>query len=80
MSPTTESAEGLPLRRILLIALLLLATPLVAFVLIAGALTADAGLGGWLLLVVAPLSFLGTGLWLLAGGSLRWPKRVDTSA
>ncbi|WP_423746185.1 hypothetical protein V5735_18205 (plasmid) [Haladaptatus sp. SPP-AMP-3] len=80
MSPTTEPAEELPLRRILLIALLLLATPFVAFVLIAGALTADAGLGGWLLLVVAPLSLLGTGLWLLAGGSPRWTTRVDTSA
>lgn len=80
MSPTTEPAEELPLRRILLIALLLLATPFVAFVLIAGALTADAGLGGWLLLVVAPLSLLGTGLWLLAGGSPHWATRVDTSA
>ena len=60
------STGGLSIPRAIGIGLLLLTTPFVAFVLIAAALTADAGPGGWLLLVVAPLSLLGSGIWSLA--------------
>jgi len=55
----------LPLTK-LLVGLLLLATPAIAFVLIASVTTADAGLQGWLLLVALPLGLLGVGIVLLA--------------
>lgn len=66
MSPD-GSTGGLSIPRAIGIGLLLLATPFIAFVLIDAALTADAGPGGWLLLVVAPLSLLGSGIWTVAG-------------
>lgn len=62
----------LELLRKVAVVLVLLASPLMAFFLVAGALTADAGPVGWFLLVVAPLSLLGTGLVLMTGASVRW--------
>lgn len=64
------SARSSPLIQ-LLVAVLLLATPPIAFVLIASAATADAGLQGWLLLVVLPLGLFGVGIVLLARRG--WP-------
>ena len=64
--------SDLPPLRTLAIALLLLATPAVTFVLIAAAATADAGLAGWLLLVVLPLALLGSGIYLLTGERPGW--------
>ncbi|RBI62511.1 hypothetical protein DMJ13_11685 [halophilic archaeon] len=54
----------------------LLASPLMAVVLVAGALTADAGPAGWFLLVVVPLGLLGTGLYLMADEELDWSPRA----
>ena len=67
---------GLSLPRAVVIASLLLATPFIALVLIAGALTADAGVVGWFLTVVAPLALLGTGLYLLTGDRPNWSFSV----
>ncbi|WP_327053771.1 hypothetical protein [Halomicrococcus gelatinilyticus] len=58
------------------VVLVLLATPAMAYLLVAGAMTADAGLAGWFLLVAVPLSLLGTGLVLMAGANLRLPISV----
>jgi len=58
------------------VVLVLLATPVMAYFLVAGAMTANAGPAGWFLLVVVPLALLGTGLALMAGVSLRWPRSV----
>jgi len=52
------------------VVLVLLATPAIAYFLVAGAMTADAGLAGWFLLVVVPLSLLGTGLAMMASVSV----------
>ena len=62
-----RTAGDLPAK--LLVALLLLATPVVAFFLIASTATADAGPLGWLLYVVAPLSLLGAGIYVVARGA-----------
>ncbi len=67
-----DAADGLSLQRAIGIGLLLLATPFIAFFLIAGALMANAGLVGWLLLVTLPLSVFAVGLWLLAGETMDW--------
>ncbi|MCO8246360.1 MULTISPECIES: hypothetical protein [unclassified Haladaptatus] len=64
--------DGLSLQRAVLIGALLLATPFVAFFLIAGAMMTNTGLVGWLLLVTLPLSLFAVGLWLLAGETLDW--------
>jgi hypothetical protein len=53
----------------ILVALLLLATPAIALLLIAGTATRDAGPVGWLLFVVAPLALLGAGVYLIARGA-----------
>ena len=52
-----------------LVALLLLATPVIAFFLIASTATADAGVLGWLGFVVLPLALLGAGVYLIARGA-----------
>lgn len=52
-----------------LVVVLLLATLPIAFFLIASTATADAGLLGWLLFVVAPLVLLGGGIYLIARGA-----------
>ena len=66
------NSDALSLPQAVIIGPFLLATPFVAFFLIAGALTADAGIGGWVLFVTLPLTLLAVGLWLLAGETLDW--------
>ncbi|WP_435157096.1 hypothetical protein [Haladaptatus sp. DFWS20] len=66
---------GLP--QAIVIGFLLLATPAIAFMLIAGAVTADAGVTGWILMAVAPLALLGTGLYLLTGERPSWLYSVE---
>ncbi|WP_049972100.1 hypothetical protein [Haladaptatus cibarius] len=74
------SRTSLSLARAVLIGLLLLATPGVAFLLIANALTSDTGLVGWFLTVVLPLVLLGVGLYLLTGDRPNWLTSVGRRA
>ena len=59
-----------------LVVLLLLATPAIAFLLIGSTAASDAGLFGWLLFVVAPLALLGAGTFLIARGA--WGEDVGS--
>ncbi|WP_227377018.1 hypothetical protein [Haladaptatus halobius] len=74
------SSTGLDLPRIVLIVLLLLATPVIAFFLIAGAATADTGFVEWFCIAVVPLALLGTGLYLLTGDEPSWWRSVENRA
>ncbi|WP_458207642.1 hypothetical protein [Haladaptatus sp. NG-SE-30] len=67
---------GLSTTRIAIIGLLLLTTQGITFFLIAGAATTDAGTVGWILIVVVPLTLLGTGLYLLTGDRPDWWSSV----
>ncbi|GAA0231468.1 hypothetical protein ACFFQF_25740 [Haladaptatus pallidirubidus] len=75
-----RSRTILTLARAVLVGLLLLATPGVAFFLIANALASEAGLVGWLLTVVLPLALFGVGLYLLTGDRPNWLSSVGRRA
>ena len=58
-----------PLLGKVLVVVLLLGTPAIAFPLIASTATGDAGPLDWLLLVVLPLALLGSGIFAIARGA-----------
>ncbi|SIR80296.1 hypothetical protein SAMN05421858_3815 [Haladaptatus litoreus] len=74
------SQTSLTFARAVLVGLLLLATPGVAFFLVANALASNAGLVGWLLTVVIPLALFGVSLYLLTGDRPKWLSSVGRRA
>ncbi|WP_227354546.1 hypothetical protein [Haladaptatus salinisoli] len=64
--------------QLLFVVSLLLVSPVIGYILIAGALTANAGLMGWVAIVAFPLLLLGVGLYLIALG-IEKSRRGDIS-